>query len=73
MRYDDNDKLLLVGEVATICRTSPETVRFWIRSGRLPSVRPGRRRLISRADLNQFLERSPRPCGRPLRRAKTNA
>ena len=59
-----DEGLLIVEEVAAICRTSPETVRFWIRSGRLASVRPGRRRLISRADLKRFLGHKAQPRGR---------
>lgn len=52
-------KLLLIEEVADICRTSPSTVRFWIKTGRLRSLRPGRRRLIAAADLQRFLSARP--------------
>jgi excisionase family DNA binding protein len=55
--------LLLVGEVAAVCRTSVSTVRFWIQAGKLPSLRPGRRRLVRRADLERFLEQSGQPAG----------
>lgn len=48
-------KLLLIEEVADICRTSPSTVRFWIKTGRLRSLRPGRRRLIAATELQRFL------------------
>jgi excisionase family DNA binding protein len=51
----DTTDFLLVEEVAAICRASPETVRFWIRTGRLHSIRPARRRLIARAEVNRFL------------------
>lgn len=47
---------LLIDEVARVCRTSPETVRFWIKTGRLRSIRPARRRLIARADIQRFLD-----------------
>ena len=63
----DTEDLLLVEEVAILCRASPETVRFWIRTGRLRSIRPARRRLIARAEVVRFLE------GKRSRRARTNA
>jgi excisionase family DNA binding protein len=47
--------LLLVDEVADIARVSVETVRYWIKQGKLPSIRPGRRRLVRRQDLEAFL------------------
>lgn len=47
--------LLLLVEVAEIARVSIETVRYWIKQGKLPSIRPGRRRLVRRADLETFL------------------
>ena len=42
-------------DVARICLASLSTVRHWIASGRLKSIRPGRRRLVLRADLERFL------------------
>lgn len=59
---------LLVTEVAELARASVDTVRTWIRSCRLPSVKPGRHRLVRRADLEAFMatdrlaERKQRPC-----------
>jgi excisionase family DNA binding protein len=47
--------LLLLEEVAKFARVSTDTVRFWIRSGKLPSVRPGRRRMVARGVLERFL------------------
>lgn len=52
----EDEGFMLIDEVAALCRASPETVRFWIKTGRLRSVRPGRRRLIARAELRRFLE-----------------
>jgi excisionase family DNA binding protein len=49
------EDLLLIEEVADACRASVGTVRHWIRTNRLPSIRPGRRRLVRRADLERFL------------------
>lgn len=51
------DDLLLLEEVAARARVSISTVRHWIATGKLESVRPGRRRLIRAADLRDFLER----------------
>lgn len=48
---------LLLHEIAEISRASVGTVRAWIRTGRLPSVKPGRRRLVRRSDLERFLAR----------------
>lgn len=50
-----NSDLLLIEEVAEICRAPIGTVRHWLRTHRLPSIRPGRRRLVRRVDLERFL------------------
>jgi excisionase family DNA binding protein len=46
--------------VAERLDVSIHTVRYWLRIGTLPSVRPGRRRLILEADLEAFLTRNGR-------------
>ncbi|MDD9941271.1 MAG: helix-turn-helix domain-containing protein [Myxococcales bacterium] len=56
----NREELLLLDEVARICRVSLNTVRFWVQQGRLPSIRPGRRRLVRRSALDAFLGESPR-------------
>lgn len=62
---------LLIDEVAALCRASPETVRHWIKTGRLSSIRPARRRLIARAELERFLHsKAPEKASAT---AKTNA
>ena len=48
-------EMLLLEEIARECRASLSSVRYWIRTGRLRSVRPGRRRLVRREDLDRFL------------------
>lgn len=48
---------LLLNEAAELARVSIETIRFWIKTNRLPSSRPGRRRLVRRDVLEAFLER----------------
>ena len=47
--------LMFVEEVAAVARVSSETIRYWIKRGKLASSRPGRRRLIRRDDLEAFL------------------
>jgi excisionase family DNA binding protein len=47
--------LLLLSEVAAEARVSVSTVRHWIRVGKLRAVRPGRRRMVRRVDLDAFL------------------
>ncbi|HKO49979.1 MAG TPA: helix-turn-helix domain-containing protein [Polyangiaceae bacterium] len=50
--------LMLLEEVAAVARVSAETVRYWIKQGRLASVRPGQRRMVRREDLEAFLYRT---------------
>ena len=57
----NRDEWLLIHEVAKIARVSPDTVRFWIKKGRLRSVRPGRRRLVRRDVLEAFLSATSKP------------
>lgn len=58
------EQYLLLPEVAELARVSVSTVRHWIRVGRLPSVRPGRRRLVPRAALVRLLRVSRSPSER---------
>lgn len=51
--------LLTLEEAASAARTSASTVRHWLAIGRLASVKPGRRRLIRRADLARLLGVEP--------------
>jgi excisionase family DNA binding protein len=46
---------LTLDEIAVITRAPLSSVRGWIRHGRLPATRPGRRVLVRRADLDAFL------------------
>jgi excisionase family DNA binding protein len=49
--------LLTVPEVAVVLRTSPKAIYSMIERGQLPGVRRlGRRVLVGRADLLQFLD-----------------
>ena len=49
------DDLLVLSEVASICRVPIATARFWARTGRIQSYKPGRRRLVRRRDLLAFI------------------
>jgi excisionase family DNA binding protein len=50
---------LTVTEVATYLRSGASTVRVWIREGRLPIFRIGRRVLIHRADIERLTGSRP--------------
>jgi excisionase family DNA binding protein len=52
--------LLLLEEVAQLTRAPLSCVRFWVRTGKLASLRPGRRVLVRRSVLEQFLTSSER-------------
>jgi excisionase family DNA binding protein len=50
-------KYLTTHEVAELCRTSPETVRYWRHIGRGPkSFKLGRRVLYSSDDVTAWIE-----------------
>lgn len=55
---DSRDDLLIVGEVARICRCSERTVRHWIAIGKLRTYRVGRRHLMRREDVATMLARA---------------
>jgi excisionase family DNA binding protein len=58
----NTDDLLYLEEVVNLTRAgSLSTVRHWLRTGKLASVRPGRRRLVRRSDLEEFLRRGALP------------
>jgi excisionase family DNA binding protein len=49
-------RYLTTAEVADLCRTSPETVRYWRHVGKGPkSIKPGRRVLYAAADVETWL------------------
>jgi len=48
-------ELLFLEEVAELTRAKLSCVRFWVRTGKLPSLRPGRRVMVRRSVLEQFL------------------
>ena len=53
-----NERLLTVREVAERLRSSPETVRRWLRRGRLRGFRPGGTKLgyrVPESELQRFI------------------
>lgn len=50
--------MLTVPEAARRCKRDPETVRRWIRSGRLRATRIGTQHLIDESDLARLTEAS---------------
>jgi len=67
---ENRREFLLLDEVARECRASVASVRYWIASGRLRSVRPGRRRLVSREDLERFIAKGAQSPAVPRAAAK---
>jgi excisionase family DNA binding protein len=49
--------VLTVAEAAQRARRNPETVRRWIREGKLRASKVGTRHVIGEADLEQWLEK----------------
>ena len=53
----DDDKLLTVKQVADILQVHQQTVRDYIRDGKLKCIRLSRKAIrVSHADLNAFIE-----------------
>jgi excisionase family DNA binding protein len=54
------DRLYTLREVAMLCRASLATVRYWVHTRRLESVRPGKQRLVTAEALSRFVNRHKR-------------
>ena len=54
-------QILFIEEGAQERRVAISTVRHWISTGRLASVRPGRRRMVRRVDLDEFVAAAFKP------------
>jgi excisionase family DNA binding protein len=55
----EGPKLLTVEDVARRLMVNPETVRIWLRQGKLRGMRPGGKRAgwrVTELDLNNYLE-----------------
>lgn len=51
----DGVEMLSVEEAARLARRTPETIRRWVWSGRLPARRAGRRLLVDRREVEQLV------------------
>ena len=49
------ENLLTVPEAAQMLRMSEHTIYLWLRSGKLKSVRPGRKWLIPKEEIDRLL------------------
>jgi excisionase family DNA binding protein len=54
-----DDELLTLPEIAQTLGMNPSTVRLWVREGRLPAEKVGRKWMVRRADLEQMLAEQP--------------
>lgn len=63
--------MLTVPEAAKRTGRNPETIRRWIRSGRLRSKRVGTQHLIAEADLREVTDLPSAPLPSTWRRTKT--
>ncbi len=61
--------VLTVREAARVAGRDEETIRRWIRAGRLPSHRDGPRHLVAREDLERLLLPHSLPLPPPWERA----
>lgn len=51
---DPNDPMMSVKEVAAIFDVTPDTVRIWIKTGRLQACKPGRDYRTKRSWVQEF-------------------
>ncbi len=63
---------LFIAEVARECRVANSTVRHWVSTRRLASVRFGRRRMVRRVDLDAFIANALKPAVDTGARGLTN-
>ena len=51
------EKMLNIDEAATVLRVHPETLRRFIREGRICAYKIGRRKLISKNEMEKFIKK----------------
>lgn len=49
-------KFYTTDEVAVVCRVQKETVREWIKDGKIKAIKRGRSYLIAEEDLKEYLK-----------------
>ena len=69
----DGVDMVGIREAATLVERTPETVRRWVWSGRLPAVKKGNRLLVNRADLREVATGQSAPDGPALTLAEWRA
>ncbi|MDD9946971.1 MAG: helix-turn-helix domain-containing protein [Myxococcales bacterium] len=52
----NDEPLLLLSEVAAYTRAPVSSVRHWVRTGQLASLKVGKRHLVKQTDLKRFLD-----------------
>lgn len=62
---NEHRELMLVEDVAREARAPVGTVRFWIATGKIRSIRLGRRRVVDRVDFERFVADAAAKTGRP--------
>lgn len=50
-------EMLTIDEVSAVLRVHPETLRRFIREGRLGAYKIGRRKLISKEEIEKFIKK----------------
>lgn len=55
---DEGEVLYTVEEVAELCRVNVQTVRIWLRTGKLNGTKIGRSWRCSRSDLREFINKN---------------
>lgn len=55
----DDSEYLTAAQVAKLTKFDEDTVRRWMRTGKLPSRRVGSRKRVRRSDLERFLAKDP--------------
>ena len=50
-------EMLNIGEAATVLRVHPETLRRFIRGGKINAYKIGRRKLITKDELEKFIKK----------------
>lgn len=56
MDNESSEQLLRVGDVARILRMSPNSIRLWIREGKLPAFRINGHYLVNPHDVRAMLD-----------------
>ena len=57
----EGEELLTAAETAQLLRIHLVTLYSWVREGRIPSIKLGRKRLFSRREIQAWLEKRVEP------------